>query len=287
MENLANPVLYLKKGFFFPRNEIGVDANFRGRKFQLISDYEEQDIFVPHGEGGGGSGTRCNFIWMEFKADSEKVSEIFESVNDISNILSTFAEDAYFETTSLDTYFYPGSLRWNRGLNFPETFSGIQVEGRSLANNLEITNYFGEVNKLKEEDFNYFRSAVNLLKEAKRKFFRGEDSAAVVNAISGVEALYLRPDSEGIFRKFDERLIDKKGLMAEVFKKVFFEAGGADAEAIYLEKGDLYGMRAGHLHSGKIDIYSGHMPRNTNDSILKTILICQKIIISSTTCFLK
>ncbi len=72
--------------------------------------------------------------------------------------------------------------------------------------NSDVNNLMTRISFLSNDDLQYFKSATYLIREAKKKFFKGEDSGALTDAVSSVEALYLRKNAtNGHFDTRDPR----------------------------------------------------------------------------------
>lgn len=278
---LHNPIVYLEKGFLFPKAEISINADFKGKNFKIINSEEETEdvnIFVPHGGGGSGMGTKYRYLWMSYGKDTDSANNTFIESLDIINIISLLTEGFYFNNSSLDVYVYSGSLSSNVQLNYPDTFIGINIKDDISISNYDIVDLMNRVSLLNQDDYSYFKSAVYLIKEAKKKYYKGENSGSMTEAISAVEALYMRPNtSSGYFDTFDPRFnILAKGK-TKAFEEIFCRY---DTTLYPTFSPSPYAIRSGHLHSGKIDFYIGPRPR-PNDQYLAFILTCQRIIVDT------
>ncbi|MAG44372.1 hypothetical protein CL633_00600 [bacterium] len=280
-----NPIITLKKDFSFPKTKIAIKSSLHDVSFSIINSNETIDVFYAHAPGESGSGTKCNYFWMTYGnfGDDEKVEawEVFKKALEIADILSLLVNELYFDPNVVETYIFPGSLSSNVQLKYPSKFTGLQINNINLPNK-QIDHFLNKISKLKIEDYKYFRSSIFLLKQAKKRFYKGENSGVIADAVSAVEALYLRPDKNGYYnRDYDSRFtkLKKKRGLEEKFKSIF-------NNSILYSKFRLtpYAIRSGHLHSGEIDFYYGERPRN-NDKFMNFILECQKIIIGSLNIF--
>lgn len=278
---LHNPIIYFKKGFSFPNAKISISAEFKGKNFRIInSGQEDADarIFAPHGGGRGGMYTTYRYLWMSYGRDTDPADTTFVESLDIINIISLLVEEFYFSSTSFDIYVYSGSLSSNVPLNYPKTFTGVSVSETLSISNDDIIDLMNKIDSLSQNDYSYFKSATYLIKEAKKKYYGGENSGSIVEAISAVEALYMRPNtSNGHFDTFDKRFKistkGKTGAFEEIFCRYDISLHSSFPDS-------PYAIRSGHLHSGRVDLYVGPQPR-PDDQYLAFILTCQKIIVDS------
>lgn len=280
--NISNPIIYLKKGFLFPKTSTSIEASFRGNAIRITnSKIEKIPVFAPHGDTGGGMTTDLRCLWITYYKNTNDAYVIFADTLEIINILSLLLGKYYFDTNTFDIYTCnPGSLMHNVKLEYPTVYRGLCLEGELNIDNSEFAELLKKAQNLSEEDFSYFKSATYLIKDAKKKFYRGEDSAAITDAVSAIEALYLRPDASGIFKNADLRFIPENVIHLEPrFKHIFYTNG---EQAVFdTFHPSLYTVRSGHLHSGRIYFYEGVIPRSDDDKILEMILACQRVIIKS------
>lgn len=279
---LHNPIVHIKKGFLFPKVDISINAYFFDKNFRIINSNELNKIIIHVPHGSGGMGTDYQYLWMSYSKDNDSVYNTFDESLDIINILSLLIGEFYFNNSSLDIYIYPGALSSNVKLNYPKVFTGINIEGSRHIPNEDVISLMEKVGKLERKDYLYFKSAIYLINEAKKKYYKGENSGSITDAISAVEALYMRPNFlTGYFDVFDKRFQISATGKTKAFEEIFCKY-----DPILHSKfpQSPYAIRSGHLHSGKINFYIGPQPR-PDDQYLNFILTCQKIIVDSLTVF--
>lgn len=287
----SNPAIYFSRWFYFPEAKITIKSSFKGYDFLILQPNQEE---VPYEDRR----YIQMFIWWSTMSTTHRyfnmiyrdgdIYEIFEELFSITNALSLLLGTYYFNLTSTDVYLLnPGAMSHNRSIIEPDEYKWVIVGDELNVSNEEFSLLMDRINLLNEEDQGYFNSATHLIKSAKKKFFQGENSGSITEAIAAVEAIYIRPRGEkNIYDVADSRFSLNGHNMEDKLEEILLN-NWCPESLLSSFAPRVYAIRAGHLHGGKISFHKGSMPRMNDSDILAFILQCQKTILNSLDIFIR